>query len=178
MTSKESLRSELRSKNGKVEIDTAFLKEFSFSKGLWAVYNPLADEPDLSFSEEQDLCFPKSLPATNEMIFFSNRNFEKSSLGVAEPKLDMSTKVEKEKIKLIFVPGLAFDFYGGRLGRGKGYYDRFLKDFIGTKIGTCSSERFLNERVPTEQHDISMDYILTERFLFKVNTQKEVQHEH
>jgi 5-formyltetrahydrofolate cyclo-ligase len=58
------------------------------------------------------------------------------------------------------VPGLAFDPAGGRLGRGAGYYDRLLTKFEGVRVGVCFSELLVDE-VPTEAHDIQMDFVVT-----------------
>lgn len=62
---------------------------------------------------------------------------------------------------LIVVPGMAFDPIGNRLGRGKGYYDRFLSQHPSvTKIGVCFDFQLV-EQVPTEPNDIRMDAVLT-----------------
>jgi len=62
---------------------------------------------------------------------------------------------------LIVVPGMAFDRQGHRLGRGKGYYDRFLIKYPEVKtIGICFSFQLLEE-VPAEPHDQIIDEIIT-----------------
>ena len=62
---------------------------------------------------------------------------------------------------LIVVPGMAFDKNGNRLGRGKGYYDRFLCKHLEVKrIGICFDFQFVDE-VPTEDNDIKMHEVLT-----------------
>ena len=64
-------------------------------------------------------------------------------------------------IDVIIVPGVAFDNQGNRLGRGKGYYDRFLKKIPATKkIGICFDFQMI-EQIPTEKNDIPMDDIIT-----------------
>ncbi len=61
---------------------------------------------------------------------------------------------------LIVVPGMAFDKKGNRLGRGKGYYDRFLSQHHSTrKIGICFDFQLL-EKIPTEPNDVPMDEII------------------
>ena len=69
----------------------------------------------------------------------------------------------------IFVPGLAFDAAGGRLGRGAGYYDRLLTKFRGVRVGVCFSE-FLVDRVPCEDHDIRMDFVVTPEGIISCET--------
>ena len=62
---------------------------------------------------------------------------------------------------LIVIPGVAFDKNGNRLGRGKGYYDRFLCKHLEVKrIGICFDFQFVDE-VPTEDNDIKMHEVLT-----------------
>jgi 5-formyltetrahydrofolate cyclo-ligase len=63
---------------------------------------------------------------------------------------------------VILIPGLAFTEKGERLGRGKGFYDKYLSDYHGIKIGICFSEQ-LDENLPTEKHDITLDYIVTDK---------------
>lgn len=63
--------------------------------------------------------------------------------------------------ELIIVPGVAFDRNGNRLGRGRGYYDRFLSKHIDVKrIGICFDFQLVNE-VPAEPFDIRMDEIIS-----------------
>lgn len=64
-------------------------------------------------------------------------------------------------LDLIVVPGMAFDRQGHRLGRGKGYYDRFLIKYPDVKtIGICFSFQLL-DAVPAEPHDQVIDEIIT-----------------
>lgn len=64
-------------------------------------------------------------------------------------------------LDLIVVPGMAFDPHGHRLGRGKGYYDRFLTKYPDVKtIGICFDFQLLPE-IPTEPHDKIIDEIIT-----------------
>jgi 5-formyltetrahydrofolate cyclo-ligase len=60
------------------------------------------------------------------------------------------------------VPGLAFDSQGNRLGRGKGYYDRFLcrRGIRTVKVGLALSQQVF-PRVPAGRKDVRMDYLAT-----------------
>ena len=64
--------------------------------------------------------------------------------------------------KVILVPGLAFDRNGGRMGFGKGYYDRLLESSNAVKIGLCYDFQIL-EKIPTESHDVPMNFVITEK---------------
>ena len=68
-----------------------------------------------------------------------------------------------EELDLVVVPGLAFDREGGRLGRGAGFYDRYLSR-TGRHTVRCAAAFSLQlmERVPSEEHDQVMDMIITE----------------
>ena len=61
---------------------------------------------------------------------------------------------------MILVPGLAFDLRGGRLGRGRGYYDRFLAGATGLRVGVCFEDQIVAD-VPLEPHDLRMDFVVT-----------------
>ena len=62
---------------------------------------------------------------------------------------------------LFIVPGIAFDRKGYRLGWGKGYYDRLLKDVNAPKIGLAYNFQIVS-RLPHSSYDIPMDIIITE----------------
>lgn len=67
------------------------------------------------------------------------------------------------RIDLMIVPGVAFDAAGHRLGRGKGYYDRYFEahaDRVGTKMGVCFSYQMV-EQVPADPHDVAMDRVVS-----------------
>ena len=62
---------------------------------------------------------------------------------------------------LIVVPGVVFDRHGNRIGRGRGYYDRFLCKHLNVKrIGICFDFQLVDE-VPTEPNDIKMDEVIS-----------------
>lgn len=81
---------------------------------------------------------------------------------VLEPDPNQCQKIPVEEIGLILVPGLAFDRGHGRLGYGKGHYDRFLTRLSCTLIGVGFKESLLENPFPHEKHDIP----LTDIYLF------------
>lgn len=83
---------------------------------------------------------------------------QKNKWGVPEP---LSVIKYGGKIDLILVPLLAIDHEGNRLGYGKGYYDRFLKEFSGPKIGLVF-QQFVVDKIPTNTFDVKLDGFITE----------------
>ncbi len=69
------------------------------------------------------------------------------------------------------VPGLVFDTEGYRIGYGKGYYDRFLGSYSGSKLGLVYCD-FILDRVPRGRYDRHVDIILSERGVKIANTEK------
>lgn len=69
-----------------------------------------------------------------------------------------------EDVDLVIVPGLGFDITGQRLGRGAGFYDRFLgqPSFTGVTAGLGFDEQVI-DAVPTQKHDVALDMIVTDR---------------
>lgn len=65
-----------------------------------------------------------------------------------------------DEIDVVIVPGMAFDSFCHRMGRGKGYYDRFLSGLNAVKIGVCFPYQFVAE-VPCDGHDVLMDRVIT-----------------
>lgn len=81
--------------------------------------------------------------------------------GILEPQ-EGCPLVSKEEIELVLVPALCYDRRGFRLGRGGGYYDRYLAEYRGVSVGLCR-ENFLQKRLPVLPHDKWVDFVLTER---------------
>ena len=99
-----------------------------------------------------------------------------SSMKILEPKLsvrhDVSRRVLPEQIDVVLVPGLAFDRAGNRLGRGKGYYDRFLRCLPADVLTIgVAWEAMVREQIPCEENDCPVKMIVTENeILFPLKT--------
>ena len=79
---------------------------------------------------------------------------------IKEPLTPHSSLLTPHSIDFILVPGVAFSPNGYRLGRGKGYYDKFLsKQTDLFTLGVCFREQFFLD-IPTEPHDIPMNKVL------------------
>lgn len=79
--------------------------------------------------------------------------------GIREPA-GSAPLVSVPSIGLVLVPGLAFDSAGGRLGRGSGFYDRFLTGLAAFKVGACLDEQVV-DAVPMGPKDVRLDAVVT-----------------
>lgn len=90
------------------------------------------------------------------------RDLEARRYGVPEPR--SGTPIDPGELRAVLVPGLGFDRSGARLGRGAGFYDRYLPGIRPETlvIGVCFEVQVV-EQVPTEAHDRLVDTLVTER---------------
>ena len=92
--------------------------------------------------------------------------FSPSSFGIFEPNEECEIIIPTEKT-ICITPALLFSKDGHRLGYGKGYYDRFLKDFNGISVGFSYSDCVL-DFIPHDTYDIPLDMIITESEVLKI----------
>jgi len=132
------------------ELDTKKLNQYLLERGL-------------------NLALPAIDFQTKEINFFmyhKNTELIENKFSILEPK-------NKDKVifpKIILIPLLGYSKSGFRLGYGGGYYDKYLsKNDIGDvkKIGIAFSFQEVEE-IPVEDHDERLDWILTEKHLYKV----------
>jgi len=138
------------------------LKEYPLEK--IAIFHPIGKEVDVrALSDTYEVFYPKI--EDGALVFYEDTGlFETGQLGIKEPK--DSRPVTKETLDAVIVPGLVYDDGLYRLGYGKGYYDGFLKDFHGLKVGVCF-ERFRVEALPNEPHDIPVDILVTDNQVYE-----------
>ena len=106
----------------------------------------------------------------NNEIKVSKYTFEDTfKVGIFNiPEPSPFREYDKQWVDVLLVPGVAFSpKTGHRLGYGKGFFDRFLKDFKGTKIGLCFEEQLV-EDIPFEPQDITMDALVTENRIIEI----------
>ena len=95
--------------------------------------------------------------------FSTKEELKQGSLGIWEPD---TQKEYLNSIDLVIVPGVAFDRNKSRLGRGKGYYDRYFINKRIVKIGVCFDFQLL-ESIPIDSFDIKMDKVVTNSILIE-----------
>ena len=133
------------------------------------LYAPFADELDVwdliseILAAGKILALPQFRPEQRDYIAAEVKSVEKSlktgRFGIREPNVSCSP-IELKRLDLALVPGVAFDFAGRRLGRGKGFYDQLLKLVRGTTVGVAFDEQIVGE-VPAGPNDIRVNCILT-----------------
>jgi 5-formyltetrahydrofolate cyclo-ligase len=96
-----------------------------------------------------------------------DRDLVEGSFGILEPREELlaESAMEAAEPALYLIPGTAFDERGGRVGRGKGYYDRFLEGKTATRAGLCFEVQILRKKLPLEPHDQLLDALVTEQRL-------------
>ena len=129
-----------------------------------ALFISLPDEPQTANFIEQLLSKNKRVVVPRiegeEMNFYDiSDGVAVGAFGILEPVA--TTPIEPEKIDVMIVPGVAFTRLGARLGRGKGFYDKYLANngFRAYTIGVCYPCQVV-EYLPTEEHDRVLDEVV------------------
>lgn len=178
------------------ELSAAVCKRLSESglvpaHGTVLAYLPIPGSAEVDvvpFAEEaaaqgMRVCFPvidwERRTMTPVAVEISRLRTEVRQNGVPEPT--EGTAIDPSELDLVIVPGLAFDPMGGRLGRGAGYYDRFLSPFAASTdrqlgggrpkpvICGVGFERQLFPQVPTVAQDVRMHAVVTDARLIVVH---------
>lgn len=98
------------------------------------------------------------------------RDLKAGPRGVLEPDVRRCKIVPMDRVDIAIIPGLAFDEKGGRIGTGKGYYDRLIPRLaITTRKVALTLEEQIVPQVPMESHDKHVDIIITDkRIIYKI----------
>ncbi|HEX4128553.1 MAG TPA: 5-formyltetrahydrofolate cyclo-ligase [Pirellulales bacterium] len=109
-----------------------------------------------------------------ELELFHLENMDELAIGmykILEPREDLRLLSHKQigiqELDLVMVPGVAFDRRGARMGHGKGYYDKLLENARpDTPLVALAFECQLFPEIPTQDHDVFMDKIITEAAVY------------
>jgi 5-formyltetrahydrofolate cyclo-ligase len=110
-----------------------------------------------------------------ELELFHLTSMDELAIGmykILEPKPELRSLPEKhfspEQLDLVMVPGVAFDRSGARMGHGFGYYDKLLQHARpDAPLIALAFECQLFPEIPTQEHDIFMDRIITEKAVYE-----------
>ena len=86
-------------------------------------------------------------------------------MGILEPPAD-APLVAPDTVDFAVLPCTTCNHFGQRLGKGGGYYDRFLSHYRGGTVLLCR-EKLIREEIPVEPHDYPIPWVLTERGLYE-----------
>ena len=133
------------------------------------LYNALPDEVPTQIlinelaAQGKTVLLPRVVSDTDMELrrYSGSSDLQQGAFGIWEPTGKQFT--DYNTIDVAIIPGMAFDAEGHRLGRGKGYYDRFLARLSPRtyKIGLCFSWQLV-DHVPTDEHDIPMDEVMVQ----------------
>lgn len=121
-----------------------------------------------SIKEGKKIVVPVTFHVTREMkpsLVLDFNELEPGYFNILTPKKEFIRYIDSMEIDLVIVPGAVFDRDGYRVGYGGGFYDRFLSSKIRkdtTKIAIAFDLQIV-EKVPVEEFDIPVDFIITEK---------------
>lgn len=152
-----------RENKSKIIFEQLKKNKYFQSSSIVAIYKSFGSEVDTKFMIDYSyecgkiVCFPRV--EGDEIFFYKTLKddlFQKSHYGILEPIKKISNRVQPD---FVIVPGVVFDEQGGRMGYGKGYYDRYFEKHSAYRVGVCFREQLI-ENVPMDQYDIYMDLVL------------------
>ncbi len=148
-----------------------FLQSTIYKNALTIMlYMPIQNETDTekiiktALKDGKKIVFPVTKKEIIPYYASIDTEFKKGKFGVNEPNCTLVAS--PSEIDVIIVPGIAFDKTGARVGFGKGYYDMFLPKTNAVKVGLCY-EFQLYDKIQTAEHDVKMNFIVTENGLIK-----------
>ncbi len=168
--------SDVEQKNRSNKIINNFIDNFAFqSFKCFFIYIDYRSEVqtakiiDFIIKQGGIACVPAVVPESTKMVAVQISSpavdLAPGFKGIREPlpELRRHCRIDAENIDIAVIPGLAFDKTGGRIGYGGGYYDRFLQDEApqALRVGLAYKLQMV-ARIPMENHDILMDYIICE----------------
>lgn len=131
-----------------------------------ALFAALRDEPDTRpllarWSGARRLALPRVEGDTMRFFLYDPSAMRRGAFGIDEPGPG-AVECPPSEIDLMVVPGVAFTAAGDRLGRGRGYYDRYLSlpGLRAVRVGVCYAHQLL-AGLPVEPHDVRMDCVVT-----------------
>ena len=148
------------------------------------------DSSSSEFGEEKVKVYVPIVDDKNSNVRFlrvrdMEKDLEKRTMGIMEPteldwrtnepREDVADLKENEKLDLVIAPGLAFDETCKRLGRGGGYYDKFLSEGKGreaVKIGLAFDAQIVDaDEIPLDPWDVVLDLVVSKSHVYRKKEQ-------
>jgi 5-formyltetrahydrofolate cyclo-ligase len=139
------------------------------------LYLSVEGEPDTdrlakaAIEAGKTLAFPRCIDGGKLLpcVVGSLDELEPSMFGIMAPP-ETAAVIATERLDLIVVPALAFDAAGYRLGRGGGYYDRYLRGVSAFTVGLARA-KLMQGKLPRDPHDVPVSCIITESTVWRAN---------
>lgn len=135
--------------------------------GCVGLYRAYGSEVSLSYLDTKNLRIALPKCDGKDMDFYAvdaKTQYQAGAFGILEPI--HVPRIAPQELDVIVIPMVAYDEQGGRMGHGKGYYDRYLANCSALRIGvafTCQKETLV-----LQEHDVRMDIIVTEEGILDV----------
>lgn len=131
-------------------------KEFIKAKKI-GIYSPIRNEVNILKLMDYKECYLPKVDGINMDFYSPKDGLNKGSFDVYEPI--NNEKIDKNELDIIYIPvvGVSKSLY--RIGYGKGFYDRYLKDYKGLKIVVCYDFQIVDKEF-NEIHDVKLDQII------------------
>lgn len=152
-----------------------FANHYSSAFPTISMYMPFRSELDISpimewcWEQGWKVLIPKVVKDQSNFILYRVTSYDEMELGmwgIREPN-HKAEEWDRQSIDLMFIPGIAFDRQGGRLGFGGGYYDRFMTSYNELNLAkpiltAVAFDLQIVNKVPMEKHDFTVENIVTE----------------
>jgi len=145
------------------------LPEFKNAKSIFLYCSKKDEIQTFSIIKEyinkKDIILAKTNAKNHSMQLYHVENLQhlkKGNFNLTEPDTSKCKKAKYNEIDLAVIPGIVFDRTGHRIGFGKGYYDKLLKQIETLKIGLCYEFQLI-EGIPALSHDVQVEKIVTEQ---------------
>lgn len=134
------------------------------------MYHSLPDELSTHgfierWADDKHFYLPRVNGINLDILPYDRSRLALGAFHIEEPQGDDT--VSPDTIELVVVPAVAYDRNGNRVGRGKGFYDRLLCDTRAVKIGVAYDFQLVDD-IDADEHDIPVDYIITESHIIRV----------
>lgn len=181
---KNMAEEELATQSKKIAL---MLEESNYYKDCSIIFTYVSFPPEVdtiaiiekAWSDNKTVYVPKV--KGKELIFYKIYDFKslsRSKFGILEPlegvHIAYGPNTNPDELKLMLIPGLAFDPSGNRIGYGAGYYDRFLTEHKEQKFVkmALSYDFQIQKQLEAEEHDIKVDYIISPDKIYECRRRK------
>lgn len=172
---RDAMSPELRRERSQKLCRNILESEFYKNAERIMLFKAFKSEPSLEYfenaahSDGKILLYPYCIEKGKMLALQPLENaWETDKYGISVPVRGKSQEASAADIDLVICPCSAFDSEGNRLGMGAGYYDRFLPDCKKARFLLAAFEQQRTERVISDEHDIKMHAVATDKQLYYI----------